>query len=83
MDGYLVKKLIENQKSYTRAVSQPILTSSFLERTLKKKTLRISITRSIVDQRQIRKYEKVAVVGEVPARSWGIIARKDISTQTQ
>lgn len=83
MDDYLAKKLVENQKSDIRVVPQPILTSSFLERTLKKETLRISITRSIADQRQIRKYEKVAVVSEVPARSWGIIARKDISTQTQ
>ena len=39
--------------------------------------------RSVLDQRQIRRYEQVEVVREVPARSWGIITRKDISTQTQ
>ena len=44
---------------------------------MKKETLKI------VDQRQIRRYEKVVVVREVPARSWGVIIRKDISTQTQ
>ena len=73
MDSYLVKKLVENQKGYIRAAPQPILKSSFLGRTLKKETLKISFTRSIIDPGQIRKYEKVATVREVPARNWGVI----------
>ena len=43
----LMKKLVENQKDRIRAAQLPILSSTFLEKTLEKETLRTTCFRSI------------------------------------
>ena len=55
---------------------QPILKSSFLKKTLEEETLKVTFTRSIVDPRKIRRYDKVTVVREVPVRSWESSSRR-------
>ena len=56
------------------AAELPILPSAFLTKTLEKETLKITCFRDTFRPRQVRRYDRVSVVREVPAGRWGVLS---------
>ena len=82
MEEFLSKKLVEDQKDRIRAAQLPILPSAFLTTTLEKETLKITCFRDTFRPRQVRRYDRVSVVREVPAGRWGVLSTREEATQT-
>ena len=88
MDEFLRKKLVEDQKDRVRAARLPILPSTFLKKIknkkffLEKETLKITCFRDIIRPRQVRRYDRVSVVREIPAGRWGMLSTREEATQT-
>ena len=73
MEEFLRKKLVEDQEDRIRAAELPILPSALLTTTLEKETLKITCFRDTFRPRQVRRYDRVSVVREVPAGRWGVL----------
>ena len=82
MEEFLGKKLVEDQKDRIRAARLPILPSTFLTKTLEKETLKITCFRDTFRPRQVRRFDRVTEVREIPARRWGVLSTREEATQT-
>ena len=82
MEEFLRKKLVEDQNDRIRAAELPILSSTFLTKTLEKETLKITCFRNNFRSRQVNRYDRVSVVREVPAGRWGVLSSQEKATQT-
>ena len=62
-----------NQKSRATAKFTIIFCVFFclLEKQLEKETLKIICARSVAEPRQVRRYDRILVIKEVPAGRWG------------
>ena len=83
MDEVLRKAWVENQSGIIRSLGQLLnLPSNFLKKQLEKETLKIICERSILKPRQVRRYDRVVIVKEVPAGRWGVVGQTEKATQT-
>ena len=76
------EEVVENQKDRVRAARLPILSSTFLEKTLERETLKITCFINTFRPRQVCRYDRISVVRELPAGRWGVLTTREEVMQT-
>ena len=62
MNVFIRKTIGEGQKDYIRLGFQSLLKSQFVQRTFERETLKITIYRSFVKPREVRRFDRIWTV---------------------